>query len=74
MHVVSELEILSEMESLRGRDETVSLEVVHSRSITGEPETTKEFCDNIQGNLDVRDGHDDAARNAEDHGEEDCTG
>jgi hypothetical protein len=72
VHVVRELEILSEVKSLRGRDESVSLEVVYSSKVAREPEATKELGNNLQGNLDVRDGHDDPARDAEDHSEEDC--
>jgi hypothetical protein len=70
--VMCELEILSEVESLRGRDVSVSLEVVHGGGVTRVPETTEELGDDIQGNLDVRDGHNDAARNAEYYSEEDC--
>jgi hypothetical protein len=72
VHVVGELEILSELESMRGRDISVGLEVVHSSGVTREPETTEELGNNVQGNLDVRIGHDDAARDAEDHSEENC--
>ena len=72
VHVVGELEILSEVESLRGREISVSLEVVQSDSVTREPETAEELGNNVQGDLDVRDGHDDAARDAEDHSEENC--
>ena len=72
VHVVGEFEILSEVESTRGRDVSVSLEVVHSGGVTREPETTEELGNNVQANLNVRDGHDDPARNAEDHSEENC--
>jgi hypothetical protein len=51
---------------------SVSLEVVHSGGVTREPETTEKLGNNVQGDLDVRDGHDDAARDAEDHSEENC--
>ena len=70
--VVCELEILSEVESLRGRNESVSLEVVHGGGVTRVPETTEELGDDIQGNLGVRDGHNDTARDAEYYSEEDC--
>ena len=70
VHIVRELEIFSEADSLRGRDGSVRLKVVHSGGVTREPETTKELGNNVQGNLDVRDGQDDAARDAEDHSEE----
>ena len=73
MYVVSKLEILSEGESLRGRDESVSLEVVHGSGVPGKPETTEKFGDNVQGYFDIRDGHDDTARNAEDYSKENCT-
>jgi len=74
VHVVGELEILSEVEGVRGGDVTVRLEIVHSCCVTREPETTEQFCNNVQGDLDVRNGHDDAARNTEDRSEENCTG
>jgi hypothetical protein len=72
VHVVGELEILSEEESARGRDESVSLEVAHSGGVTREPETTEELGNNVQANLDIRDGHDDTARDAEYHSKENC--
>ena len=72
VNVVGELEILSEVESVRGRDVSIRLEVVHSSGVTGGPETTEELGNDVQGNLDVRDGQDDAARDAEDHSEENC--
>ena len=72
MHIVGELETLSEVEGMRGRDASVRLEVVHSSGVTREPETTEELGNNVQGNLDVRDGHNDAARDTEDYSEEDC--
>ena len=56
VHVVRELEILSKLESMRGRDGSVSLEVVHSGGVAREPETTEELGDNVQGDLDVRGG------------------
>ena len=72
VHVVGELEILSEGESLRGRDVSVNLEVVYSSGVTGEPETTEKLGNNAQGNFDVRDGQDNTKRDAEDHGEDNC--
>ena len=66
VHVVGELKILSEVESVRGRDVSIRLEVVHGSGIPGEPETTEEFSDNVQGDFDIRDRPDDAARNTED--------
>ena len=72
VRVVRKLEISSEVEGLRGRGVSVSLEVVHRGGVAGEPETTEEFGNDVQGNLDVRDGQDDAARDAEDHSEENC--
>jgi hypothetical protein len=56
VHVVRELEILSKLESMRGRDGSVSLEVVHSGGISREPETTEQLGNNVQGDLDVRGG------------------
>ena len=72
VHVMSELEILGEVESVRGCDVSVRLEVIHSGGVTREPETTEELGNNVQGNLNVRDGHDDTAGNTENYGEEDC--
>ena len=72
VHVVCELEILSEGESLRGRDESVNPEVDYSSGVTGEPETTEDLGNNAQGNLGVRDGQHDTTRDAEDHSEENC--
>jgi hypothetical protein len=37
VYVVGELEILSEVESVRGRDEPVRFEVVHGSGVPGEP-------------------------------------
>ena len=72
VHVVGELEILGKVEGMRGCNVSVGLEVVHSGGVTREPETTEKFSDNVQGNLDVSDGHDDTAGNTEDYSEENC--
>jgi len=72
VHVMGELEILSEVKCVRGCNVSVRLEVVHGGSVSGEPETTKKFSNDVQGNLNVRDGHDNTARNTEDRGEENC--
>ena len=72
VRVAGELETLSEVESLRGRGAPVRLEIVHSSGVTREPETTEELGNNVQGNLDVRDGQDDTTRDAEDYSEENC--
>ena len=72
VHIVGELETLSEVEGMRGRDVSVRLEVVHSGGVSREPEATEKLGDNLQDNLDVCDGHDYSARDAEDHSEEDC--
>ena len=74
VHIVGELETLGEVEGMCGRDVSVTLGVVYSNGVTREPEATEELGNNLQGDLDVRDGHDDAARDAEDHSEEDCRG
>ena len=55
-----------------GRDETVGLEIVHSGCVTGEPKTTEKLGDDVQGNLDVRNGHYDTARDTENYSEEHC--
>ena len=72
MHIVGELETLSEVEGMRGRDASVRLEVVHSSGVTREPETTEELGNSVQVNRVVCGGRDDAARDAEDHSEENC--
>ena len=71
VRIVGKLETLSEVEGLRGRDVSVRLEVVHSSGVTREPEATEELGNNLQDNLDIRDGHDDTARDAKNHSEED---
>ena len=71
MDVVGELEILGEVEGVRGGDVSVGLEVIHGGGIAGEPETTEQLGNNVEGDLYVGDGHDDAARNREDDSEED---
>ena len=72
MHIVGEFETLSEVEGMRGRDVSVGLEVVHGSGVTTEPEATEELGNNLEGDLDVRDGHDDTTRDAEYHSEKDC--
>ena len=69
--IVSELEILGKVEGLRGGDVSVGLEIVHGGGISGEPETTKQLCNNVEGDLYVGNSHNDTARNAEDDSEED---
>ena len=70
MGIVSEFEILGEVESVRGRDVSVALEVEHGGGVTGEPETTEQLGDNVEGDLYVGDSHDDTARNTKDGGDE----
>lgn len=41
VNIVGELEILSKVKCLRGRDVTVGLEIIHSSGVTGEPETAE---------------------------------
>ena len=65
-----ELEIPGEVEGVRGRDISVRLEVVHRDGITGEPETTEQPRNDVQGNLDVRDRHDNTAGDTEDESKE----
>ena len=69
--VMGEFEILCKVECVRGGDVSVSLEIVHGCGVTGEPETTEQFGDNVKGDLHIGDSHDDPARNTEDDGEED---
>ena len=47
MHVVGELESQREVESMCGRDVSVSLEVVHSGGVTREPKTTEQLGNNV---------------------------
>lgn len=70
VHIVGELEVLSKVESLRGCDVTVRLEIIHRIGITSEPKTTEKLCDNVQGDLDVRDGHHDTARDTKNYSKE----
>ena len=72
VNVVREFEILGEVEGMGGRDVSVGLKVVHCGSVTGEPKASKQFGDDVQRNLNVRDGHDDTAGDTEDEGKEDA--
>ena len=69
--VMGELEILREVEGVRGSDKSIGLEVVHRGGVTREPETTEHFSNNIEGNQYAGTSHDDAAGNAEDDSKED---
>ena len=71
MDVMSEFEVLGEVEGMRCSDVSVGLEVVHCGGISGEPEPTEQIGNNVEGDFYVGDSHDDAAGNAEDGGEED---
>lgn len=70
VHIMGELEILGKVKSLGRCDVTVGLEIIHSGGIACVPKTTEQLGDNVQGNLDVRDRHYDAARDTENCGEE----
>ena len=69
--IMGQLEILGEVEGVRGRDVSVGLEKVHGIGVTGEPETTEQLSNDIEGDLYVCDSLDDATRYTEDGGEED---
>jgi len=71
MDVMSKLEILGEVKGVRGGDVSIGLKIVHGGRVTWEPETTEQLGNNVEGDLYVGDGHDDAARNTEDDGKED---
>lgn len=71
MDVMSQFEILGEVQGVRGGDVSVGLEIVHGCGITGEPETAEQLSNDIEGDLYVGDDHDDATRNTEDDSEED---
>ena len=70
--IMGELEILGEVEGVRGRDVSVGLEKVHGIGITGKPETTKQLSDDVEGDLYVCDSFDDTTRHTEDGGKEDA--
>ena len=70
--IVRELEILGEVEGVGGRDISVRLEVVHRGGVTGEPETSEQLGDDVQGDFNVRDGHYNPAGDTEDEGKEDA--
>ena len=70
VNVVSELEILGKVEGVRGGNVSIGLEIHHRVGVTGEPETTEQLGDNIEGHLDVGNSLDYATRNAEDGGDE----
>jgi len=72
--IAGELEILGEVKSARGCDESVSLEIHRSSRVSREPETTEKLGNNVQGNLNVRNRHDNATRDTEDYSKENCTG
>ena len=69
--VMRELEILGEVKGVGGRDVSVGLEVVHCGCVAWEPETSEHLGDDVQSNLDVRNGHDDAAGDTKYEGKED---
>ena len=71
VNVMGKLEILGEVECVRGRDVSVGLEKVHGIGITGEPETTEQLSDDVERDLYVCDSFDNATRHTEDGGEED---
>ena len=69
--VMSELEILSEVEGVCGGEDSEDLHVDHCSDVTGEPEATEHLCDNAEANFHVGNSLDDAAGNCENDGEED---
>jgi len=71
MGVMGELEILREVEGVHGRDVSVGLEKIHGIGITGEPETTEQLSDDVEGDLHVCNSFDDTTRHTEYDGEED---
>ena len=71
MGVMGELEILREVEGVHGRDVSVGLEKIHGIGVTGEPETTEQLSDDVEGDLHVCNSFDDTTRHTKDGGEED---
>ena len=71
MDIMGQLEILGKMERMRRGDVSVRLEVIHGGGVARKPEPSEQLRDDVQGDLDIGDGHDDAARNAENDREED---
>jgi hypothetical protein len=69
--VMGELEILSEAECVSGGDVAIGFEKVESIRVAGEPETTQEFCQYIEGDLEVSDGLNNADGDAENECEKD---
>jgi len=65
---MSEFEILGEVEGVGGCDVSVALEVEHRSGITGKPETTEQLGDDVEGDLNVGNGHDDTKWYAESGG------
>lgn len=71
VNVMGQLQILSEVDRVGSRDVTIRLEVVHGCCVSSKPETAKQLGENVERNLDIRDGLDNSNRNTEDDSEED---
>ena len=69
--VMSEFEILGELEGVLGGGVSVELEVHQGSGVTGEPETTEQLGNDTKGDFHVGNCHYYAARNAENDSEED---
>ena len=69
--VMSEFEILSEVEGVCGSEDSEDFHVDHCCDITGEPEATKHLGDNAEANFHIGNSLDDAAGNSENDCEED---
>jgi len=67
--VMGELEILGEAEGVRSGEESEDLKEVHAIGVTGEPETTEQLGNDVEGYFYVGDSLDDTAWNTEDGGE-----
>lgn len=73
VYVVGELEILSEVESVRGHNEPVGLES-YCRILWWSLVPRERHCyEPFQGNFDIRDGYDNTTRNTGGYSEENCT-
>ena len=68
--VMSEFEILGEVEGVQGSHVSIEFEVDHRSGVTGIPETTEQLGDDVESDLYIGNCHDDTTGNAEDHGEE----
>lgn len=70
LHVVTKLQILSEIQGLRHANVAIVLKHHHGHGATGDHVTNDKLGEHVQAKLDVRDGLDDTDRKEPDCGEE----